>query len=69
VSIGAGLDFIAGHQTRAPLWVRRIAMEWLWRMLTNPRRLTRRYLDCILILPGLTFVALAARSRSGPGRP
>lgn len=60
VSIGAGLDFIAGHQTRAPLWVRRIAMEWLWRMLTNPRRLARRYLDCALVLPGL---ALAARRR------
>jgi len=58
VSIGAGLDFIGGHQTRAPLWVRRIAMEWLWRMLTNPRRLARRYLDCALVLPGL---ALAAR--------
>lgn len=68
VSIGAGLDFIAGHQTRAPLWVRRIAMEWLWRMLTNPRRLARRYLDCILILPGLTYAALAARARSGPGK-
>lgn len=58
VSIGAGLDFIAGQQTRAPLWVQRIAMEWLWRMLTNPRRLARRYWDCAVILPGL---ALAAR--------
>jgi N-acetylglucosaminyldiphosphoundecaprenol N-acetyl-beta-D-mannosaminyltransferase len=63
VSIGAGLDFIAGHQTRAPLWVRRIAMEWLWRMLTNPRRLARRYLDCALVLPGLALAA--RRSRSG----
>lgn len=61
VSIGAGLDFIAGHQTRAPLWVRRIAMEWLWRMLTNPRRLARRYLECILILPGLARDALRQR--------
>lgn len=58
VSIGAGLDFIAGSQKRAPLWVRRIAMEWLWRMLSNPKRLARRYLDCLMILPGL---ALAAR--------
>ena len=28
-SIGAGLDFISGRQTRAPAWVRAIAMEWL----------------------------------------
>ena len=61
LSIGAGLDFIAGHQTRAPVWVRKIAMEWLWRMLSNPRRLARRYLDCALILPGLTRTALTAR--------
>lgn len=60
VSIGAGLDFIAGHQARAPRWVRRIAMEWLWRMLSNPRRLARRYLDCALVLPGLARSARAA---------
>lgn len=63
LSIGAGLDFIAGHQTRAPVWVRRVAMEWLWRMLSNPKRLARRYLDCALVLPSLTNTALAARRR------
>lgn len=61
VSIGAGLDFIAGTQRRAPLWVRRIAMEWLWRMALSPRRLARRYLDCALILPGLALDAWASR--------
>ncbi len=61
LSIGAGLDFIAGHQVRAPIWVRRIAMEWLWRMLSNPRRLARRYLDCAMVMPSLTGSALAAR--------
>lgn len=61
LSIGAGLDFIAGHQTRAPVWVRKIAMEWLWRMLSNPRRLARRYLDCALVLPSLAGQALSAR--------
>jgi N-acetylglucosaminyldiphosphoundecaprenol N-acetyl-beta-D-mannosaminyltransferase len=63
LSIGAGLDFIAGHQVRAPVWVRKIAMEWLWRMLSNPRRLARRYLDCALVLPSLTGTALAARRK------
>lgn len=53
VSIGAGLDFIAGHQTRAPKWVRAIAMEWLWRALTSPMRLIPRYWKCIKILPAL----------------
>ncbi len=67
LSIGAGLDFIAGHQTRAPVWVRKIAMEWLWRMLSNPRRLARRYLDCALVLPSLAGQALKIRS-GGQGR-
>lgn len=57
LSIGAGLDFIVGHQTRAPLWVRRIAMEWLWRMLSNPKRLAKRYFDCGVVLPGLALAA------------
>lgn len=61
VSIGAGLDFVAGHQRRAPVWVQKMAMEWAWRMATNPRRLARRYLDCALILPGLGLEALKAR--------
>jgi exopolysaccharide biosynthesis WecB/TagA/CpsF family protein len=51
-SIGAGLDFISGRQTRAPRWVRAIAMEWLWRAVTAPRRLVPRYIACAAILPG-----------------
>lgn len=57
VSIGAGLDFIAGTQRRAPAWVRRIAMEWFWRMATNPARLAKRYAECFAILPGLFLQA------------
>ncbi|GHD98591.1 hypothetical protein GCM10008024_02720 [Allgaiera indica] len=63
VSIGAGLDFIAGTQRRAPRWVRRIAMEWLWRMLTDWKRLAARYRDCGLILPGLAIRALRQRGK------
>ena len=61
LSIGAGLDFISGAQTRAPKWVRAIAAEWLWRMLSNPKRLAARYGQCILALPGLTLRALMMR--------
>lgn len=42
--IGASVDFLVGRQTRAPRAVRRIGMEWAWRLATNPRRLARRYL-------------------------
>lgn len=60
-SIGAGLDFFTGRQVRAPKWVRAIAMEWLWRMLQNPRRLARRYAECALILPSEAFKAWRQR--------
>jgi len=67
LSIGAGLDFISGHQTRAPYWVRRLAMEWLWRMALSPKRLLGRYLGCFGLLPGLLTSALKARrTRTGP---
>lgn len=61
VSIGAGLDFIAGTQRRAPSWVQKIAAEWLWRLLSNPRRLATRYGACLLVLPKLFIRALRAR--------
>jgi N-acetylglucosaminyldiphosphoundecaprenol N-acetyl-beta-D-mannosaminyltransferase len=64
-SVGAGLDFLAGTQVRAPVWVRRIAMEWLWRMLSNPRRLARRYAECALILPEQSVAAWQLRGKSG----
>jgi N-acetylglucosaminyldiphosphoundecaprenol N-acetyl-beta-D-mannosaminyltransferase len=60
-SIGAGLDFLSGDQTRAPLWVRKIAMEWLWRALSSPRRLIPRYAACFAILPAEVKNALDQR--------
>lgn len=60
-SVGAGLDFLSGDQVRAPKWVRKIAMEWVWRMLGNPKRLVARYAQCAVALPGLAV--RAARQR------
>ena len=42
--VGASLDFISGGQMRAPVWMRRLGLEWLFRLLQNPRRMARRYL-------------------------
>jgi exopolysaccharide biosynthesis WecB/TagA/CpsF family protein len=57
VCIGAGLDFITGAQVRAPYWMQRIGLEWLWRVARSPGRLFQRYLLCIAVLPG--FLARA----------
>lgn len=61
LSIGAGLDFVAGTQRRAPRVVRRLAAEWLWRLAGDPARLARRYGACLAVLPGLTLAALRVR--------
>lgn len=65
--IGAGLDFLAGTQNRAPEWVQRIAMEWLWRMASNPRRLLPRYAACARLLPGQALCALRQGRTQAPG--
>lgn len=63
VSIGAGLDFLAGHQRRAPQLVRRLALEWFWRAGSDPVRLSGRYARCAAILPGEALRAWRMRSR------
>jgi exopolysaccharide biosynthesis WecB/TagA/CpsF family protein len=42
--IGASIDFLIGVQSRAPAMVRRAGFEWAWRLMTEPKRLWRRYL-------------------------
>lgn len=42
--IGASLEFLAGAKPRAPMIMQRLGIEWLHRMLTDPKRLVRRYL-------------------------
>jgi len=42
--IGASIDFLVGKQLRAPGWVQRTGFEWAWRLVSEPRRLWRRYL-------------------------
>lgn len=42
--IGASLEFLSGAKRRAPLWMQRASLEWLYRLMSEPRRLWRRYL-------------------------
>lgn len=59
--VGAAFDFLSGQKKRAPLWMQRAGLEWLHRLVREPRRLWRRYL-----LGNPRFVAgvLSDRSRS-----
>ncbi|HYC33440.1 MAG TPA: WecB/TagA/CpsF family glycosyltransferase [Gemmatimonadales bacterium] len=44
IGVGAAFDFHAGLKRQAPGWMRRNGLEWLFRLLQEPRRLWRRYL-------------------------
>lgn len=55
VCVGAALDFIAGTQVRAPAFIRRNGLEWLWRLAGNPKRMARRYALCGWMLVELLF--------------
>lgn len=55
LGVGAAFDMASGRVRRAPMWVRRIGMEWMFRLLQEPRRLWRRY-----ILEDSRFLTLVA---------
>ncbi|MBE7374605.1 WecB/TagA/CpsF family glycosyltransferase [Pseudomonas lopnurensis] len=50
--IGASISFATGSIKRAPQWIQNCKLEWLHRMLSEPRRLVRRYAhDALFIVP------------------
>lgn len=44
IGVGAAFDFHAGNKPQAPLWMQRNGLEWTFRLMSEPRRLWRRYL-------------------------
>jgi len=61
VCVGAAFDFHAGVKRTAPPWMQRRGLEWLYRLLQEPRRLWRRYLVTNSIF--LAKLALALKSK------
>ena len=58
VSVGAAFDILSGRRNQAPRWMREHGLEWLFRLLQEPRRLWRRYL-----IYGAEFIAYLAVDR------
>lgn len=44
IGVGGSFDVLAGLRSRAPVWIQKIGMEWLYRLVQEPRRLFKRYL-------------------------
>lgn len=61
LGVGASLDFLAGKYKRAPAWMGRVGLEWLYRLSQEPRRLWRRYL-----VEAPRFIGLVTSTRRLP---
>jgi N-acetylglucosaminyldiphosphoundecaprenol N-acetyl-beta-D-mannosaminyltransferase len=55
ICAGATIDFLAGEKQRSPFWMRRAGLEWLHRLASEPRRLTRRYARDAWVFPQLVW--------------
>lgn len=60
IGVGGTFDFLAGDVRRAPLWMRRIGLEWLFRLLLQPSRWRR-----MSVLPWFALLALIHHRRGG----
>ncbi|MCA9271096.1 MAG: WecB/TagA/CpsF family glycosyltransferase [Planctomycetales bacterium] len=53
--VGATIDFLAGEKRRAPRWMQRGGLEWLHRVVTEPKRLARRYARDAWLFPQIVW--------------
>lgn len=57
IGVGVSFSFVGGLIPRAPIWMQRNGLEWLWRLAKEPRRLSKRYL-----LEDMPFFAILLRA-------
>ncbi|MEE9273322.1 MAG: WecB/TagA/CpsF family glycosyltransferase [Robiginitomaculum sp.] len=62
--VGASLDFLAGKQNRAPKWMQSARIEWLYRLLSDPKRMWKRYL---VSGPKIFLIWIKWRARKNSG--
>ncbi|WP_319757769.1 WecB/TagA/CpsF family glycosyltransferase [uncultured Sphaerochaeta sp.] len=63
MGVGALFDFYSGTVSRAPLWMRKIGLEWVWRLLLEPGRMWRRY-----IVGNVVFIVRLMKLKIRQGR-
>lgn len=62
MGVGGSFDVIAGHVERAPAWMQRYGLEWLFRVIQEPRRMWKRYLVTNMVFAGLLAREVVARA-------
>ena len=68
MGVGGSIDVWAGETTRAPDWMQRSGLEWLYRLAQEPRRLWKRYLISNMLFTGMLLAALTRRVLRGGRR-
>ena len=58
LGVGAGFDFFAGTLDKAPKWMEKACLEWLYRLFKEPKRLWKRY-----IIGGIKFLYYSVLSK------
>lgn len=59
ITVGAAFDFISGVKHQSPIWIQNLGFEWLFRLLTEPKRLWKRYL-----IYGPLFIILILKQKA-----
>ena len=62
IGVGVSFSFVGGLIPRAPVWMQRNGLEWLWRLAKEPRRLWKRYLLEDLPFFGMLLRAMLKRT-------
>jgi N-acetylglucosaminyldiphosphoundecaprenol N-acetyl-beta-D-mannosaminyltransferase len=63
IGVGAAFDFLSGRKAQAPRWIRSSGLEWIFRLLTEPKRLAGRYLRTVPAFIGLALLAAIGARR------
>jgi N-acetylglucosaminyldiphosphoundecaprenol N-acetyl-beta-D-mannosaminyltransferase len=67
MGVGGALDFLAGRRTRAPMWMRSLKLEWLWRLIKQPSRCFRIF-KAVVVFPYLVLTEQPPAPRHGASR-
>jgi len=69
IGVGACFGFFSGKVKRAPLWIGRMGLEWLWRFLQEPKKLWRRDMLDGPRFMGHVFLQLTGLRKYGASEP
>ncbi len=62
IGIGGALDMISEQKRRAPKWMRRLGLEWIWRVLLEPKRI-KRIINASLVFPCIICIETIKQRR------